>query len=54
MQMRETSTSEGGIYSLPPILPLEPQFLKIDGFFHMPQSWDMGRIILLPLRRKAY
>ena len=23
-------------------------------FFYMPQSWDMGRIILLPLRRKAY
>jgi len=23
-------------------------------FFYMPQSWDMGHIILLPLRRKAY
>jgi hypothetical protein len=22
-------------------------------FFYMPQSWDMGQIILLPLRRKA-
>jgi hypothetical protein len=42
MQMRETSTSEGGNYSLPPILPSEPQFAKTDGFFHMPQSWDMG------------
>jgi hypothetical protein len=28
MQMRETSTSEGGNYSLPPILPSEPQFPK--------------------------
>jgi hypothetical protein len=25
MQMRETSTSEGGNYSLPPILPSEPK-----------------------------
>ena len=23
-------------------------------FFYMPQSWDMGHILLLPLRRKAY
>ena len=23
-------------------------------FFYMPQSWDMGQILLLPLRRKAY
>jgi hypothetical protein len=22
-------------------------------FFYMPQSWDMGQILLLPLRRKA-
>ena len=22
--------------------------------FNMPQTWDMGHIILLPLRRKAY
>jgi hypothetical protein len=41
MQMRETSTSEGGNDSLPPILPSEPQFPKTDGFFHMPQSWDI-------------
>jgi hypothetical protein len=26
MHMRETSTSEGGNYSFPPILPSEPQF----------------------------
>ena len=23
-------------------------------FFYMPQSWDMGQILLLPLRRHAY
>ena len=23
-------------------------------FFYMPQSWDMGHILLLPLRRKAF
>jgi hypothetical protein len=23
------------------------------GFLYMPQSWDMGQIILLPLRKKA-
>jgi hypothetical protein len=28
MQMRETSTSEGVNYSLPPILPSEPRFLE--------------------------
>jgi hypothetical protein len=28
-------------------------FSKIAGFFYMSQSWDMGQIILLPLRRKA-
>jgi ferredoxin len=27
---------------------------KTDGIFDMPQSWDMGHIILLPFRRKAY
>jgi hypothetical protein len=55
MQMRETSTSEGGNYSLPPILPSQPQFPeKTDGIFYIPQSWDMGHIILLPFRRKAY
>jgi hypothetical protein len=27
-------------------------FSKRAGFFYMPQSWDMGQIILLPLRRK--
>jgi hypothetical protein len=28
-------------------------FSKRAGFFYMPQSWDMGQIILLPLRTKA-
>jgi hypothetical protein len=28
-------------------------FSKRAGFFYMPQSWDIGQIILLPLRRKA-
>ena len=27
---------------------------KFTRFFYMPQSWDMGHVILLPLRRKAY
>jgi hypothetical protein len=27
--------------------------LRRAGFFFMPQSWDMGQIILLPLRRNA-
>ena len=27
---------------------------KFTRFFYMPQSWDIGHIILLPLRRKAY
>ena len=27
---------------------------KSTRFFYIPQSWDMGHIILLPLRRKAY
>jgi hypothetical protein len=53
IQMHETSTSEGGNYS--------PQFCQqicnlqeSTRVFYMPQSWDMGRIILLPHRRKAY
>jgi hypothetical protein len=29
------------------------QFAAENGIFYMPQSWDMGQIILLPLRRKA-
>jgi hypothetical protein len=29
------------------------EFTKIVEFFYMPQSWDMGQIILLPVRRKA-
>ena len=27
---------------------------KFTRFFYMPQSWDVGQILLLPLRRKAY
>jgi hypothetical protein len=44
--MRETSTREGGNY--PPI------YKNPAGIFYMPQSWDMGHIILPPLRRKAF
>jgi hypothetical protein len=36
------------------ILLADPEFTKSDGIFYMPQSWDMGYIVLLPLRRKAY
>jgi hypothetical protein len=36
------------------IWPAISQFSKRAGFFYMPQSWDMGQIILLPLRRKAF
>jgi hypothetical protein len=35
------------------IWPAISQFSKGAGFFYKPQSWDMGQIILLPLRRKA-
>jgi hypothetical protein len=35
------------------IWPAILQFSKRAGFFYMPQSWNMGQIILLPLRRKA-
>jgi hypothetical protein len=55
MQMRETSTSEGGNYSLPPNFAIRAAISgKTDWIFDMPQSWDMGQIILLPFRRKAY
>jgi hypothetical protein len=42
--MRETSTSEGGNYSLPLILPSEPQFPeKLMGFLtcHKAGTWDI-------------
>jgi hypothetical protein len=40
---------------LPPNFASGSEFTRIPlGFFYMPQSWDMGHIILLPLRRKAY
>jgi hypothetical protein len=32
----------------------DPEFTKSDRVFYMLQSWDMGHIILLPLRRKTY
>jgi hypothetical protein len=44
MQIRETSTSEGGNYSLPPILPSEPQFSeKLMEFltFRKAGTWDI-------------
>ena len=53
IQMRETSTSEGGNY-YQWILWQIRNSRKSTRFFYMPQSWDMGHIILLPLRRKAY
>jgi hypothetical protein len=37
-----------------PILLADPEFTKYTRVFYMPQSWDMGYIVLLPLRRKAY
>jgi hypothetical protein len=37
-----------------PILLADPEFTKSTRVFYMPQSWDMGHIILLHLRRKAY
>jgi hypothetical protein len=36
------------------ILLADPEFTKSDRIFNMPQRWDMGHIILLTLRRKAY
>jgi hypothetical protein len=44
MQMRETSTIEGRNYSLPPILPSEPQFPeKLMGFLTCRKAgtWDI-------------
>ena len=52
IQMRETSTSEGGNYYQ--ILLANSNLQKSARIFYMPQSWDMGQILLLPLRRKAY
>ena len=48
---RETSASEGRNYTR----NFSSTFV-IHGstrFFYMPQSWDMGQILSLPLRRKA-
>jgi hypothetical protein len=35
------------------IWPAISELTKRAGFFNIPQSWDMGQILLLPLRRKA-
>jgi hypothetical protein len=34
------------------IWPAISEFTKRAGFFLIPQSWDMGQFILLPLRRR--
>jgi hypothetical protein len=47
---RETSISEGRKLNIR-ILPVARTAAA--GFFYMSQSWDMGQIIWLPLRRKA-
>ena len=52
IQMRETSTSEGGNYYQ--ILLANSNLRKSARIFYMPQRWDVGQILLLPLRRKAY
>jgi hypothetical protein len=53
--MRKTSTTEAGNYSLPSNFAIRAAFSgKTDGIFDMQQSWDMGHIILLPFRMKAY
>ena len=52
IQMSETSTSEGGKYYQ--ILLANSNLWKSARIFYIPQSWDMGQILLLPLRRKAY
>ena len=52
IQMCETSTSEGGNYYQ--ILLANSNLRKSARIFYMPQSWDMGQIFLLPLRRKTY
>jgi hypothetical protein len=36
------------------IWPAISEFSKRAGFFNMPHSWDMGQILLLLLRRKAF
>jgi hypothetical protein len=53
IQIRETSTSEGG-NSSPQFCQQICNLQESTRVFYMPQSWDMGHIILLPLRRKAY
>jgi len=50
--MRETSTSESRNYYK--ILLANSNLRKSARIFYMPQSWDMGQILLIPLRSKAY
>jgi hypothetical protein len=35
------------------IWPAISEFSKRAGVFYMPQSWDMGQIVLLPLRLRS-
>jgi hypothetical protein len=42
---QRTLLAEEGTYG---ILPAISEFTKRVGFFNMPQSWDMGQILLLP------
>ena len=50
--LRKTSTSEGRNYYQ--ILLENSNLRKSARIFYMSQSWDMGQILLRPLRRKAY
>ena len=51
-QARETSASEGREL-LPRNLASRSGVYESTRFFYMPQSWDMGQNLSLPLRRKA-
>ena len=50
IQVRETSASEGRKL-LPRNLASKYGIYESTGFFYMPQSWDMGQVLSLPLRR---
>ena len=52
IEMRETSNSEEGNY-YQMNFGSKSVILERTRFFYMPQSWDMGHILLLPLRRKG-
>ena len=51
-QARETSASEGREL-LPRNLASKSGIYKSTSFFYIPQRWDMGQILSLPLRRKS-